>query len=95
MSVEIFVNGHGPAFTGRAFLSLCLVRGGECVSIMDRLSTTYYINMEDGYFGLFVDSIFILIFAFDNSDILQSCVQGEALQELFSFGRQFVILCLW
>lgn len=77
------------------FCHYVLYGGVECVSIMDRLFTTYYIDMEDGCFGLFVNSILILIFAFDNSDILQSCVQGEALQELFSFTCQFVILCVW
>lgn len=40
------------------------------MTIMNGLSTIYYINMEDGYFGLFVNSVFIVIFTFNNSDIL-------------------------
>ena len=49
---------------------LCLVRGGGCVNIMDGLLTIYYIDMEDGYLGLFVNSIFVLVFAFNDIDIL-------------------------
>ena len=49
---------------------LCLVRGGGCVNIMDGLSTIYYIDMEDDYLGLFVNSVFVLVFAFNDIDIL-------------------------
>ena len=53
-----------------AILYYVLYGGGGCVNIMDELFTIYYIDMEDGYLGLFVNSIFVLVFAFNDIDIL-------------------------
>ena len=50
--------------------TLRLVRGGGCVSIVDGLSTIYYISTEVGCFGIFVDGIFILVSTIYYIDIL-------------------------